>query len=167
MVKRYTRGVTLTELVIVIAILGIVVLLWPKILMQSMVFLRMNRARLETTRDARTSMQVTLSKLRQASASSIVLDQKSGQPPYSRISFIVGGSQYLVWQDGRNLMFSKDGAEQRISDNLRSLNFTYPDLTKPDLVAISITMEKKVFAGASGEVKAMRLASEKVRILNP
>lgn len=167
MVRRPGRGVTLIELLIVVAILGLVVALWPRILMQCAVFWRMNRARLETTRDARNGMEVIISKLRQASASSVLVDELPGHPPYSRITFLIGGSQFRFWQDGLRLMMSKDGVEHPMSDNLRTLTFSYPDLSKPELVAISITMEQRVFSGRSGEVKAVRLASEKVRILNP
>jgi prepilin-type N-terminal cleavage/methylation domain-containing protein len=166
MVKRSVHGVTLIETIVVVAILGLVFSIWPQIMKQSIVFLGMHRARLETNRDARNSMEIVISKLRQASASSITVDRAPLQPPYSRIRFFIGGSENVFWQEGVRFMMSENGNEHLLSENLRTVNFTYPDLLKPNLIAVSIAMEKRVLSKRAGDVKAVRLAAEKVRIQN-
>jgi hypothetical protein len=167
MVKGSVSGLTLIEILVVASIFGLVFSIWPQIMKQIIVFNGMHRARLETNRDARNSMEILVTKLRQASASSITIDHAPLQPPYSRIHFVLGGTDFIFWQEGLRFMMSENGKKLLLSDNLRTVNFTYPDLSKPNLVAVSIAMEKRLLSKRAGDVKATQLNAKSVRVQNP
>ena len=81
------RGYSLIELMLVVAIVGSIAMVGPRLMIQMTRFFRQNQARVDIQREARTVFDLMGRNLRQAQASTIVVDQLSGQPPYSRVSF--------------------------------------------------------------------------------
>jgi prepilin-type N-terminal cleavage/methylation domain-containing protein len=161
--SRSTAGFTLTEVLIVVAIIGFVVMAGPTLLIQMSRFYYLHNARVEIQRDARASLDNINRFLRQATASSTTIDQVTGQPPYSRISFTtVGGQTMQFYQSGAKL-YQVAQSTTLLSNNLRYIAFTYPRTDDPTILSVAITMEKATYEGGS---KALELSIEKVRIMN-
>ena len=167
--KRKARaGYTLMELIIAVAIMGIVLLGAPELFTRIFQFIRLSIATAEIQKSARSALSNMNRDIRQARASSVTVDQISGQPPYSRITFTKmrdGGSDVLSYfQRGNRLYLSVNGAEGKLAaDTLRQVYFSYPRSDDSSIISVSITFEKETYEGGS---KALQMAVEKVRIMN-
>jgi len=163
------KGYTLTELMIVVAIMGIIVTAAPRLFTGIYRFTRMITAKAEIQKNARASLSSINRGLRQAQSASIVIDQVSGMPPHSRITFTrykPNGSTEIVsyYQSGKKLYMSTDGAAgKKVADDLRYIAFTYPKSDDGYIISISVTFERATYEGAT---KALQMAVEKVRVMN-
>ena len=157
-------GLTLIELMIVVAILGVVFSIAPRALMDLFRFFRLSVARSEIQRDARSSMDLINRQLRQAKASTIIV-YGNATPPLSKVKFTtVDGTTLTFRQDGRQLMMQEEGGTERLmADNLRYIAFTYGETDNDDIMSVAVTFEKDIY---QGKTKALQMAVEKVRIMN-
>lgn len=147
----------------VVAILGIVFTMGPTLLTQVVRFYYLHLAKTEIQRDARASLDVINRFLRQAQASTVVVDQATGQPPYSRITFgLLDGTSMRFYQQGQTL-YQVNRSTIAISSNLRYIAFTYPRSDDPTILSVAMTMEKAIYQGGT---KALELSVEKVRVMN-
>lgn len=166
---RSSRGVTLTELMVTVAVIAILMGLGHNILLNLFQFFRLTMARGDVQRDARASLELINRNLRQSSADTIVISQRSGQPPYSWIQFSIDKGTgtavgtYGFYQEGKDLKYMKDGSTSTIADNLRYLAFTYPRTDDSGIISVSMTFEEATY---SGYTKALQLSIEKVRVMN-
>jgi prepilin-type N-terminal cleavage/methylation domain-containing protein len=162
--KQTRKGTTMVELMIVVAILGVVGLVAPRLVINTSRFFTMNNARVDLQRDARNAMSIMNRNLRQAQAATLVIDQISGQPYYSRLTFTkIDGKIISYFQDGDELMMVVNGNTNRLSDNLRYLAFALPKSDDLGIISVSVTFEKSIFEGRK---KALHMASERVRVMN-
>jgi hypothetical protein len=154
---------------ITVALIAVVMTVGPNLVQQLTHFWWMQRARINVQKNARISMDLINRNLRQATASSIVVSQRSGQPPYSWITFSVDKGtgpligNYGVYQEGKYLKYMSHGTTSTLADNLRYLAFTYPRTDNAGIVSVSMTFEEATF---SGYKKALQLSIEKVRVMN-
>lgn len=162
--KRQRLGYTLTEMMIVVAIMGIVSSTGPLLLTQLQNFYLMTTARNEIERDARASLDTINRYLRQARDSTIVIDTPSGQGPYSRIRFThIDGRSMEFRQSGANLMQVIGNNTSTISRNVVYIAFTFPRTDDPTIVSVSMTMGKSIQLGRR---KVLELTIQKVRVMN-
>jgi prepilin-type N-terminal cleavage/methylation domain-containing protein len=156
-------GFTLMESLMVAAIIGVVVLIGPKVMVNLVRFYNLHTAKIEIQRDARVALDLINRLLRQGKSYTVVIDQATNQPPYSRISFeTVSGEDVTFYQKGTEL-FIVNPSTVAISKNLRYIAFTYPRSDDPTIVSVAITMEKATYQGGK---KALELSIEKVRVMN-
>ncbi|MDD5687179.1 MAG: hypothetical protein PHE88_05025 [Elusimicrobia bacterium] len=130
-------------------------------------FWQLSSAKGEIQRDARTCISAMNKNLRQADASSVVIDRypaynQGSNPPFSRITFTNDNQQYRYYQDGRDF-YEVINSTRVLARSLRSVQFTYPQTSEDSIVNISITFEKKTY---SAHTKALQLSVAKVRIMN-
>lgn len=157
------------ELMIVVAIMGIIIISAPKMFTGIYRFIALATARAEIQKNSRGALANMNRDIRQAQASTIVIDSFTGQPPHSRITFIkytaTGGTQSVsYYQKGKQLFMSTGGAAGKLAfDNLRYLAFSYPETGDSAILSISVTFEKATYEGGT---KALQMAVEKVRIMN-
>lgn len=166
MVRRLysRRGVTLAELLIVVAILGIIVMFGPDAMTQITRFFILNRARIELQQEARISLSNITQSIRQAQSATVAIDQASGQPPYSRIAYTqIDGAAVTYWQSGTDLLRQVGTNQATLSRDLRYLAFTFPRSDDMTIVSVSMTLEKAIYQGMT---KALHMASEKVQVMN-
>ncbi|MBI5242476.1 MAG: type II secretion system protein [Elusimicrobia bacterium] len=160
---RAPKGYTLTEVLMVVAIVGIISSVFPRLFIQVTRFFRQNQARADIQRDARSAFDLMSRNLRQALASSVAIDQASGQPPYSRISFTkIGGGAITYYQQGTKL-YQVAGGTKTIAENLRYMAFTHLRTDDDNLVSVTLTLEKATY---NQQTKALQLSVEKIRIKN-
>lgn len=158
------NGYTLTEVMISVAIIGILSTVGPPIFIQMQRFYIQTTARNDVQRDARQSLDIINRFLRQAKSITIVIDSLSGQPPYSRISFTSANDESIsIWQNGTKLYMSKGATTSVLAKDLRYIAFVFPRTDDTSIVNVSMTMEQKSYEGTT---KALELSIEKVRVMN-
>ena len=158
------KGVTLTELMITVAIIGIMASVGGTVFTKINEFFLLNQSRTEVQRDSRLILSLVNRNLRQASSNSIVISKQTGQPPYSRIRFVTqAGTEMSFYQSNNNLIMTSGTMTKTLSTNLRYIAFSLPMSDDMTIVSISLTMEKLTYRGMT---KAMHLAVEKVRVMN-
>lgn len=149
---------------VAIAILSVIIMVAPRLMQDTTRFSKLSTARLETVRDARDSLGFINKTLRQANASTINVTQKSGQAPYSAVAFTTtDGRSMEFYQQNKTLYSVQDGSTQTLSTNLRFISFSYPRTDDPNIISVSVTMEKGTF---EERTKALQMAIEKVRVMN-
>lgn len=157
-------GFTLLEGMLTVAIIGVVVMIGPRLLTQFNRFFILTNTRTSLQREARTNMYVINRNLRQAQADTILIDRLSGQPYYSRITFTKQqGNTMQFYQSGTSLIQVDSGKSKTLTTNLRYMAFSFPRSDDLSIVSVSMTLEKAIY---DYRTKALHMASEKVRVMN-
>ena len=165
-----TRGFTLTEAMITVAILGILSVGMGKMMIQITRFFRQTAARSDVQRNVRTALEVIQRRLSEARGRTIVIDRfNSSQPFYSMITFTdVDGTVVTFYQEGTKLRSTTltSGVTKNIllAENLRQMTFSYPLSDNATLISVGLAFEKATYEGGT---KNLQLSLEKVRIQNP
>ncbi len=164
MVKACDKGgMSLMETMIVVGIIGTLAATCPRLMEQAVRFYQLHQAKIEIQRDARAALDLINRFLRQAQSSTVLVDQASGQPPYSRITFTtIQGQTMSFYQSGTSL-YQVATSTTNISQNLLYIAFTYPRTDDPTIISVALTMEKATYQGGN---KALELSIQKVRIMN-
>lgn len=162
-----TLGYTVTELMLVVTIIGVVFVIAPTLLVNMTRFFRQNQARITIQREAREALDLINRNLRQAQASSITVDTPTGQPPHSRITFTRlkpnGTTSTIIFYKQGKTLYMVEGGTRAISTNLRYVAFTYQDSREDSWITVSLTTESGTY---EAKTKALHLSVEKVRIMN-
>lgn len=166
---RGRAGYTLAEMMVTVAILGILALIGPPMMIGMQNFFLMTSARTETQRDARACLSEINRFLRQAEASTVVIDSAANQGPYSRISFsLLDGRVMTFSQSGDKLIQTVKSAAGvtstvMLTNNLSYIAFTYPATDDISIISVALTMSKNI---QLGKTKVLELTVQKVRIMN-
>jgi len=165
MVKRNAQGWTLVELLIVIAVIGIMAMITPRILSTSTQFFILGRTKIQLQQEARAAIYVITRELRQAQSNSIIIDRgTSTQPYYSRLRFTkIQGTNVTMTQNGSSLILTEGVNVSTMTQNLAYLSFTFPRSDDMTIVSVALTLQKQIYGGA---FKALHMASEQVRVMN-
>lgn len=162
MIRR--RGFSLTEAMMVVAILGILASVGPALILQINNFFLMSRARTAIQQEARSAMYVISRNLHQARYLTVAIDNATGQPYSSRINFTKQQGQTVsFYQSGRNLVMQEGSRVSILSKNIRYLAFTFPRSDDMGIISVSMTLEKATYLGRTS---ALHMASERVRLMN-
>ncbi|MDD5627487.1 MAG: type II secretion system protein [Elusimicrobia bacterium] len=158
------RGYTLTEMMVTVAIVGILSMVAAPLLVQMTNFWRQTTARNIIQRDVRASLDVIDRFCRQAKAGTVIVDQAAGQPPFSRISFTsVQGQNVSFFQSGSKLFMQLGSTLTMLSSNVAFIAFTYPRSDDTSIISVAITTQASTYLGGT---KALQLSIQKVRIMN-
>ena len=167
MVRRTRRdgGYSLTEMMLVVAILGILSTVGPMLITQTNRFFLMTTTKADLQKEARAAMYVINRNLRQAQSNTIIIDRSAaGQPFYSRITFTkIQGTTMRFHQNGNQLIQTVGNNTKILTKNVRYLAFNFPRSEDLTIVSIGMTLEKSTYGGLT---KALHMASEKVRVMN-
>jgi len=160
---RTSRGMTLTEVMMSVAIVGIIGVALTTLFLKWLQFWQVSRVNSEIQADARTCLELIDRNLRQATSTSVVVDAYStAQPPYSRISFQKAGNPIIYYQNGQKLYEVADST-RAISETLRCIQFVYPQTVDGSIINVGITMEKKIYGT---NTRVIQMSIQKVRIMN-
>lgn len=158
------RGYTLTELMMVVAIIGILATVGPTMMLQMQNFFLMTSARYEIQRDARTTLDTVNRYMRQAVATTVIMDTPDGQGPYSRIRFQHVDGRYMEFRQSGSKLIQVIGTTQSVvSTNLIYIAFTYPRTDDISIISVAITMGKAIQLGRR---KVLELTIQKIRVMN-
>ena len=162
------RGFSLTEAMISVAGIAILAGSAAPLIISLTNFWYQTTARNDIERDVRSSLDTINRFLRQAQRNTVVIDQASGQPPYSRITFTTEkGQTASFYQSGDTLMMSlADGATNRLtslSKRVGFIAFSYPRTDDTSIISVAVTMQAPTYRGGK---KALQLSIQKVRIMN-
>lgn len=167
MVKIRDRrgGYTLTEMLMVVAVIGVLATVGARILVQVNRYFIMTSTRAELQREARALMYVINRNLRQGTTASVVIDRaNTSQPFYSRLTFTkIQGTTIRYYQSGTSLIQQVGTQNRTLTKNLKYLALTFPRSDDLSIVSVSVTLEKSIY---QGRTKALHMASEKVRLMN-
>ncbi|MEK6646198.1 MAG: prepilin-type N-terminal cleavage/methylation domain-containing protein [Candidatus Firestonebacteria bacterium] len=162
---RNNCGVTITELMVAVGVLGIIASVSAVMFTMGFRSWRQSYAQIEVQGDARKVLDLIERNLRQATASTVVISQTSGQPAYSKISFTkVNGDAMEFYQTNDKLYQKVDTNVNLLSNNVQNVLFSYPDTSDSYIVGISVTLQKSTYGGGA---KTIQLSVEKVQIKNP
>jgi prepilin-type N-terminal cleavage/methylation domain-containing protein len=105
----HKSGYSLIELMMVVGLVGLTITVGATLLRQGSLFFAGEDARMTLQSEGRVIVKTILKNLRQAKASTVVVDQNTGQPPYSKISFVtISGSTFTYAQNG-SVLIQTDG----------------------------------------------------------
>lgn len=162
--RQRKAGFTLTELLVTVAIIGIIFSIGPRLFIEVNRFIILHRTKIELQRDARAILEIINKNLRQAYSSTIQIDQVTGQPYYSRISFTrLDNRSFTFYQQGTRLIMVSGGVSKTLTESLRYMAFTPPRTEDLTIISVSLTLEKGIYEAKS---KALHMASEKVMVMN-
>ena len=162
------RGYTLSEVMITVLIMGILAGTSAPIMVRVTNFWRQTTARANIERDVRISLETINRWLRQAQRKTVKIDQVTGQPPFSRISFSSMKSQSVTfYQDGSKLYQVVSSGTvtttSLLSNNVGYIAFVYPRTDDISIVSVAMTMQAPTYLGGK---KALQLSIQKVRVMN-
>ena len=167
MVSRCARArpaFTLTEAMLVVAIMGMIAAVAPTLLIQSNRFMMLSRARADLQGQARGIMYIITRELRQAQSGTITIDQVSGQPYYSRITFTKQqGTTMCFYQSGNKLMQQVGSNVHTFTTSLTYMAFSFPRSDNMSIVSVSMTLQQTIY---QGQIKALHMASQQVRVMD-
>jgi prepilin-type N-terminal cleavage/methylation domain-containing protein len=167
--KKTDKGMTITELMLAIAVFSVISVVLSGMLLYGFRMWRFNNAQLEVQRDARIAMDLIERNLRQASSATVFISRNSlSDPPFSKIHFDkVTGSGFetiSIYQNGREIYLEKSGGgTTRIGFNVRHLSFVSVESGDWNIVSAGLCMEKATY---SGKKRASQLVNQKIRIMN-
>lgn len=158
-------GYTLTEMLLVVAIIGILATVGSRIMLQVNRFFILTNTRTELQREARAVMYVVNRNLRQGSCASVSISRlNSSQPFFSQIQFTKASGTTMTFSQSGTRLIQTVGTKTRIlTQNVKYLSFTFPRSDDLSVISVAITLEKQIY---QGRVKALHMASEKVRVMN-
>lgn len=166
--SRSPRGFTFVEVLVTLAIVGILFGVIPQIIMQVVRFYNLSMDRLALQRDARIVTEIVVSNLRKAVSTTVRIDQVdvSTQPPYSRIRFeTIKGSTVTVWQENNKLYVTDSVVSplpRVVTPYLRYLAFTYVGTMDDSVMSVNLCLEKESFR----KKRIYNVTNDRVLILN-
>ncbi|MFH1369416.1 MAG: prepilin-type N-terminal cleavage/methylation domain-containing protein [Elusimicrobiota bacterium] len=167
--KKGRRGMTLTEVMITVAITGIIFAVGPQMFIQLNRFIKINQKKIEIQREARLILSTINRNLRMASSPSITIDRFASNQPYcSRIRFQrVDGMAYTFYQQGSRLVMTQTGpgisTSKILTSSLKYMAFVPPRSEDLSMISVSVTLEVQI---PEAKTKALHMASEKVMVMN-
>ncbi len=138
-------------------------------------FTLVSKAKQETVQESRTALIIMQKMLQQGNASTFVIDQQTGQAPYSRVYFqcldLDGNTrEFYFYQIGRYLYMDYRNLNDAVwkskilSKNCRFISFFYPESNNNTLMSVNLTISKRT---AEQKETFLQMALQKIQILNP
>ncbi len=165
MALNSTKGYTLAEAMITVAIVGVLAAMAAPLMTQMNNFWFLTTARNTIQRDVRASLDTMNRFLRQGQSATVVIDRISTTaPPSSRITYTsVQGATIKFYQSGNKLYMSSGTMVSPLCSSLAYIAFTYPRTDDISLISVAMTTQASTFLGGK---KALQLSIQKVRIMN-
>lgn len=161
-----TKGWTLVELIIIVAMFSILSLSVSSLFLQIWRFFRITHVQKELQEEARAIMELIMRDLRNTQSDTIVISRYDNQqPPYSKIDFYtIDGSSVSYYQVNRTLYMRVGGAQPKVlSQAVTYFAVTFPRSYEMNIVSVSLTLERDLY---DLRRKALHMASEKIMVMN-
>jgi Tfp pilus assembly protein FimT len=158
-------GVTMAELCIAIAAMGLLVLALPRFFSQLNKSFMAASTNSSSQENARVGTQEILRLLTIARSSTVTLTQQSGEDPYSEIDYTnTSNVPMAIYQKNSNLIHLANGVEHvLLKKSLVRLVFAYPDLSDPNLIQVTVTVKDSLGTNKS---RTMGTVPKKIHLEN-
>jgi prepilin-type N-terminal cleavage/methylation domain-containing protein len=163
------RGYTLIELMLAVAVLGILGMAISRLFEKVAVSWMRGRATLQLHAAARRTDESLFNELRSASLSSVVLTQADAQqPPLSKVCYIdAKGNSRMVYQKGRCVyQASWSGTTVTalaptafMQDFVENLSIYYPNIKVPSKLAYSLSLRARPQGDAAADIALQTVGS--------
>jgi len=170
--RKQESGVTLIELAIVIAIIGVIFGIGPLFMKQMSRYFIISRVNMDLLRQTRATIGLMTRNIKQAKRDSIVIDRLDGsQPYYSYIRFArLDGTLIKYYQSGHYLIMevtppppSVLTIRRTLIDCLRFIVFAPTRSDDLNLITVRISTVKNIY---EGQAKNLNMASAKINVMN-
>jgi len=155
------------ELIMVVAIIGVLAVIGPQIFTQTTKFFILGKTKFALQHEARAAMYLMTREIRQAQSNTIIIDEVSGQPYYSRIRFTKQtsgtGTSVTIEQNGTSLILIEGNTKTILNTDLTYLAFSFPESDDMTMLSVSMTLQEEIYGGA---LKALHMASEQVQVMD-
>jgi len=168
------RGMTLTEVMISVGILMLISGIAAFLYLRGFRLWKQSSTQTEIQQQARIALDNMVRNLQEAQAYTLNITYYTGQTPilpYTKLTFTnVNNYDYEFYQYKDELhqrIDKRDGLgwrEYQLTKNIQNVYFYYPDTSRKDLIAVSITVEKEIY---ETKKKTMQLIGKAVQIRNP
>lgn len=166
------RGITLIELMIVVAIMGLLSLMFRRTISNVWKEFKLAQVKIELQREGRLAINSISRDLKQASLSTLRIGPETlGEPQLSSMTFTKtaktsGGpeAQVSYFARGTDLVRNQGGQEMVLSKNLAFLAFVPPRSNDMSVLSVSLKLEKPTY---DGQTKSFSASLDKVKILTP
>jgi len=150
--KNSEQGVTLIEIMMVVAIVGLIAAAFALFLSKGLPFFHRNQVRQGLMLDSRRVMDTIVERLRNGKARTLIIQTDSTVTPVvpnSRADFVLqtplpsGATAYAIYQAGGKiytLEYPPGNAAQAIASNVTGLIFSVPNSTDPGIVNVTLQM---------------------------
>lgn len=151
-------------MVITSAILGMIALVGAAVLMQIRRFYLQNSDQLSLQTQSRVAMNLMTRNLRQARASTVIIDSLSGEAPYSRIAFTKQSGDAQAYYVAKGVLYSSSTTDlvRVMTQDVTFAAFGYPRTDDDAYLSVAFAVKK---AMASHKEK-IYMWTEKVRVQN-
>ena len=159
------NGYTLLEMMMVVAIIGIIGSVGAGLTIQANRYFTLSNAKVQLQEEGRSILYVITRNLREAQSSTITLSRySSSQPYYSQITFTTSqGTSMSFFQNGNLLDMQVGNMTKVLSSDIIYLAFTFPRSDDMNIISVSMTFQTGIYQGG---VKALHMASEEVQVMN-
>ena len=142
--QKSRQGVTLVEMLVVVAILGIILAAFGKLFNTNLSFFRRIEVRRQVTIDARVAFDAIGQRLRTGQANTVLIDRlTTTSPPNSQIRFkLVSGADCRIYV-ANDTLYIQDGtfAPKVVAAHVTGLSFSNPDTDDPAILSVSMLVE--------------------------
>jgi len=158
--SRTESGFTMVELMIAVALLGIVLSWIVSLFMIGWKNWKVNFDTLTAQQGARRAMSIMVQAIREGRTGAVVIDKPANGPNFSRITFTDGRWRgWVFYQNGSKLMGvvplvqgPNASTTQFLADNVQAVFFTFPSFSDQGLIDVGLTIRKYPFQGANRPV---------------
>jgi len=159
-------GYSITEMMIVMLITGIVFSLGYMLFINYYENYRSSSAKLTLQNESRTAMEVMMKHIPQAKSDTVIITEYDSvaQPPHSLIGFAtIDDVNFKFYQNNNKLVMESNNTVRILSTHLRRVVFSFPQSDDYTYIAISLNLEMPAHGSTN---TTLQVTADQIRIMN-
>lgn len=159
-------GMTLVEMLLVSAVIGLVVSFAPRSILNILQTVRLHFLQIELQGEGRTAIDLLGRRIRPAKADTVTLDRFSAaDPEYSQIRFETLEGATVTFRQNGSLLELIEGIPPRgmtVARSVGRFTVSYPDIRSPSIIDVSLVLEKPY----GREMKSVEMSIDHMQLMN-